>query len=748
MLASPSTSAKAPVTSEDHWLGWRPFAGLLALLVLVSWPQVWLGWQTFEYRDFGIFSYPLAHYLRASFWQGQVPLWNPLSNCGAPFLAQWNTQVLYPPALFYLVLPLSWSLGVFCLLHLFWGGLGMYLLAQAWVSDRRAAAFAGIAFAFNGVMLSSLVWPATIAGLAWMPWVVWLAQRAGRNGGRTIIVAALAGAMQMLSGAAEPVLLTWVLVAGLGGLDLLRGKVARYKIIFRLGAVVALISGLSAAQLLPFLDLLDYSRRQQEISAATWPMPVSGWANYFVPLFHCHSFQGVFMQTTQSWINSYYVGAATLVLALLALGQRSARVGLLAALMLVCGVLAVGEATPLYGWLARQAGVIGMVRFPVKFLILPSLLLPLLAAVALGEKNFRAPQTERTLWLLGGAALALILGITGWLWHTEPPGDDLKVTLFNGVLRALFLVAILLTWVWSEKITGVSMRRLCQLLPLLLLWLDLDSQMPSPPTVSRTIYQPSLTRTQPLPLAPAARVLIPGDIREQFNHTVLPDAATDYLVRRFALAGNCNLLDGIAKCDGFYALTLSDHAALFVNLLGGREPAAPLLDFLGVADVLQRTNRQLVWQPRTTYLPPFTIGQNALFADDLATLVALTNASFAPLDEVILPLEARGRVLAARARTARIISTSYAAQRLEAQVETPVPTMLVAAQTYYHPWHAYLDGQRVPLWRANYAFQAVTVPAGQHSVKLVYEDRRFQVGSVISLVTLAGCLGLLWWCRR
>ena len=79
MLASPSSSAKVSVARDDQWLTTRRFAGLLALLVLASWPQVWLGLQTFEYRDFGIFSYPIAHYCHESFWRGEIPLWNPLS---------------------------------------------------------------------------------------------------------------------------------------------------------------------------------------------------------------------------------------------------------------------------------------------------------------------------------------------------------------------------------------------------------------------------------------------------------------------------------------------------------------------------------------------------------------------------------------------------------------------------------------------------------------------------------------------
>ena len=203
MLFSTTQGAKVETVSDDTWLKPRWFAALLAVLTLASFPQVFLGFQTFVYRDFGIFSYPIAYHFRESFWRGEIPLWNPLNNCGAPFLAQWNTQVLYPPALFYLLFPLSWSLGVFCLLHLFLGGWGMFFLARRWTQNHFAAAFAGIVFAFNGLMLNSLVWPATIAGLAWMPWVVWLTERAWREGGRTLVLAAVIGAVQMLSGAVE-----------------------------------------------------------------------------------------------------------------------------------------------------------------------------------------------------------------------------------------------------------------------------------------------------------------------------------------------------------------------------------------------------------------------------------------------------------------------------------------------------------------------------------------------------------------
>jgi len=97
-----------PTSSPADWLTPRRFGALLALFLFAAWPQVLLGLQTFVYRDFGLYAYPTAYHLRESFWHGEIPLWNPLSSCGVPFLAQWNTQVLYPPVLFYILLPLSW----------------------------------------------------------------------------------------------------------------------------------------------------------------------------------------------------------------------------------------------------------------------------------------------------------------------------------------------------------------------------------------------------------------------------------------------------------------------------------------------------------------------------------------------------------------------------------------------------------------------------------------------------------------
>jgi hypothetical protein len=736
--------------ANDDWLSARRFAALLALLILATYPQVLLGLQTFVYRDFGIFSYPLAGYFRESFWHGEIPLWNPLNNCGTPFLAQWNTQALYPPSLFYLLLPLSWSLGVFCLLHLFLGGLGMFLLARDWTRNSPAAAFAGIVFAFNGLMLGSLIWPATIAALGWMPWVVRHAGQAQRGGGRKIILAALIGALQMLTGGTEVVLLTWILITTLALRAFLGGEIPRAKIFLRVASVIFLVSGLCAAQLLPFFELLQASRQQQEISAAIWPMPVTGLANFFLPLFHGRFLQGVFMQDNQSWISSYYVGGAVVLLAVgaLCLGPDG-KVRWLAGLAVFCLVLAAGEATPVYGWLARHVGVIGLMRFPVKFVIVPVFVLPLLAAVMLSKKICLKEKFSRlvliSIWL---AATGLMLFVVLWQWRSESSGADRTTMLLNGLARIFFFTAMFGAWFLANKISASKPRRLCQILFLLLAWLDLSRQMPPPQTVSREIYQPQLSRTLPVPQFGSSRALVSSGAKVIFYHTILSDAAADYIGRRYAFFADCNLLEDAPKCDGFYPLYLTDYALLFYNFYKDDQPAEPFLNFLGVSQVLNRQADQFVWTPRTNFLPLLTCGQQPFFADDFSTLQNLTNANFQPGKEVFLPPEAKPFITAGNFSAADISDVHYAAQKIEATVNSAEPAMVVAAQTYYEPWRAYVDGRPVKLWRANFAFQALEVPAGSHRVKLVYEDRQFYLGAIISLVTLAGCLIFFCLCRR
>ncbi|MBI5800189.1 MAG: hypothetical protein HZA92_05600, partial [Verrucomicrobia bacterium] len=400
-----------PAALADEWFTPGRFLVLLALCLLAAFPEVILGSHTFYYRDFGHFAYPLAHYQRECFWRGEIPLWNPYNSCGLPFLAQWNTICLYPGALIYLLGPMPWALGWFSLAHLLVAGAGAYRLAHHWTGNRFAASVAGLAFAFNGFTLHAVMWPNNVAALAWAPWLWLLVERACKEGGRTLVLATLVGAMQMLAGAPEIILFTWLLVLPLALVGVRNRSVENgaalsrvpnhplitnyYSLLtpcYRLAALAALVTLLSAAQLLPFLDLLQQSHRSAAFDAGHDTMPLTGWANFFVPLFKMTPDRnGVFTHLDQQWTSSYYPGLGVLALAALAVWRRrEPRVWLLA-LVAVLGVwLAMGKNALLLDWLKTICPPLGFIRFPIKYVLLPLMVLPFLAAF--GLVSLRQPE--------------------------------------------------------------------------------------------------------------------------------------------------------------------------------------------------------------------------------------------------------------------------------------------------------------------------------------------------------------------
>jgi len=752
-MIADATAAK-PRPDLDEWFTPKRFALLLALLIGATYPEVVTGSGTFFHRDFALFGYPLAAYHRECFWRGEVPLWSPLSSSGMPFLAQWNTLTLYPLSLFYLLLPLSWSLGMFCLGHLFLGGLGMYFLAQRWTQNRLAATVAGLAFTFNAVLLHSLMWPNNMAGFGWMPWVVLAVERAWREGGRRIILAALAGTMQMLSGAPEVILLTWLFLGGLllSEMGVERGSRARK--LGRVAGVVALITGLAAAQMLPFLELLRASQRHAGFSDATWAMPAWGWANFLAPLFRVRATAlGIYVQPDQFWIQSYYLGIGVVWLAGLAVWcVRTPRVWWLALATLACLVVALGEQGLLYTGLRRLLPWLGFMRFPIKFIILPTLLVPLLAAYfiahcrSLSSENWR--RTRRIMiWAAAACLLALaLIGVAAFQFPLK--GVVAEVGLRSAVTSALVLVCFvvaMLAWQRGAKaryalVPGLALAGL--------VWIDAMASGPRPnPTVPRWVYEPGLAAREsgmkPLPRVGDGRPMLSAEAQGNVSIVQFSNATDTVVYSRLAMFDNLNLLDGVPNVIGSFSLFFREASDVFAVLYAAPAPPPGLLDFFSISQV-NAPGKITQWIFRPTHQPWVTGGQKPVFADVATTLRALGGREFEPRREVYLQPEARSLVTVGQASSPTITTREFSTQRVRLETAAAEPALLVVAQSFYHNWRAYVDGRPTPLLRANHAFQALEVPAGQHEIVLQYEDPIFRLGVLISGLAAAVC-SVLWW---
>jgi hypothetical protein len=722
---------KTTAEGVEQWFTPARFGLLTACLIAACFPGVIAGRDTFFFRDFAIFSYPLAAYHKECFWQGTIPLWNPYNDCGLPFLAQWNTMVLYPLSLIYLLFPLSWSLPIFCLFHWWLGGFGMYRLARSWTGSNSAATLAGLAFLFNGVLLSCLKWPNNIAALGWMPWVVLTAERAFSGNARALGIAALVGAIQMLAGAPEIILLTWGFVAAFW-LTSISGEWR--KPLLRFPLLVLLVAGLSAAQLLPFLDLLQHSQRDGAFRGSQWPIPPWGWANFILPLFYMFpSYHDVHAQPGQYWISTYYVAIGVLLLAIIGIIKvRNRKVWLLGGLLLFSMWMALGERALLYKWLRSTVPGLGMMRFPVKFIVLAGFVLPLLGAI--GFKHLlQNPPKRRAIWI---PAITLAVAIAALIIYAELNPFRYSrafLTTTNGLWRIVCLVA-------SAGLLAVLPRK--PLAPFLMALIVADGLTHTTwqnPVAPSWVYDGSAAQMQPFPRLGEGRAMISPEAAETVDHLKLDKPADDVMASRISLYCNLNLLDHIPKIDGFYAIYPREMSRLQDRLYKGTNvPPATILDFLGVTQITAPGSWEK-WQHRSAALPLITSPRNACVIAD--PLVRFLGGDFDPREEAFVasPIAING--------IARVESVDWTAQKIGFNASADATALVVLSQTFYHHWNATIDGQPAEIIKVNGAFQGLTVPAGSHRITLQYRDASFRLGLILSFITGAVVAILFLVCR-
>ena len=728
----------APPRDALAWFGLG-----LALVIAAAYAPVLFGRQTFFYRDYGIFGYPLAHYVRTSYWQGQWPLWNPFNNCGLPFLAQWNTMALYPLSLIYILFPLPWSLAFFCLFHLWLAGLGMACLVSHWTGSPAAGRLAGAGYAFNGLLLHSLMWPNNIAAFAWLPFSVLTVQRAWREGGASIPIAAFVAATQMLSGAPEIILFTWLILAGLFLLEIAREPGKWKTRAMRFPLTGALVAAVSSIQLLPFFDLLEHSQRSAGYANDTWAMPAWGLANLILPLFHCSpSVVGVYSQTDQQWTSSYYPGIIIVLLAVAALrAGRDSQVCFLAALIALSILLALGSHAHLYSALKRFLPLLGFIRYPIKFIVLATFAFPVLAAYGYRHcfSHDRGPPLK-LLSLLAGAGLLLLALLAAVAAYAPAEGEPWTATAKNAAVRALTL-GLFLGVILRQSRHIAREQPLWEALLVLLVAGDGLTQVPlQNPTVDVSAYQAGIAPLDPRPSLGVSRAMISRRMFEFLDRAATSNTLAFYRGHRQALYGNCNLLDEIPKVDGLYSLYLREQADVHSVLYSTVPlPPAGLADFMGISQI-SSDDRLFQWEARPSFLPWAAIGPAPAPKSGEETPAAFLSPGFDPRKIFYLLPPAAGQTNVA---PGKILREKYSPQRIEFEVECAQPSWLVLAQSYYHPWRAFIREQPAEIQRANHAFQAIRLPAGRSSVRLVYHDRTFFCGAIISLATIGGLLFFL-----
>ncbi|HYK92111.1 MAG TPA: YfhO family protein, partial [Acidobacteriota bacterium] len=91
--------------------------------------------------------------------------------------------------------------------------------------------------------------------------------------------------------------------------------------------------------------------------------------------------------------------------------------------------------------------------------------------------------------------------------------------------------------------------------------------------------------------------------------------------------------------------------------------------------------------------------------------------------------------------------TSFQPNQLRLSATLKRSSFVVLSEVYYPGWEAYVDGQPVPLLKADYILRALPVPAGEHDIAVRFRSRTLRWGLVISLLSIVALGAILKWGR-
>src|SRR5205823_4394292 len=111
---------------------------------------------------------------------------------------------------------------------------------------------------------------------------------------------------------------------------------------------------------------------------------------------------------------------------------------------------------------------------------------------------------------------------------TPRPHENWPATWHNAVMRGIFFMATILLLAFTKKISTPKLRTLCQLLVLLLLWLDLFTHMPLSQTIRPYVYSSKLQRGISAPIHGNSRAMITQQARGTLGTSGVVDMEQDY----------------------------------------------------------------------------------------------------------------------------------------------------------------------------------------------------------------------------
>lgn len=745
--------------------------------------------------DLVSFQYQVLEYARGELLAGRFPLYTPYVYGGHPFYAMGQAGLTYPCNWLFHLPGTFVGIKLSVAFHAFFGSLLAYLLGSVVLTraghrSRVGAAGAlvtGLLYGYGGfyVLHAYAGHLNLLASAAWMPGV-WLGfyglgGGCGGRGLKWVVTTGLCLSMMVLAGSPQAVYiavlpgLLWFVAPVVGALrdeaDR-RWRGAAMSGMRLLGALM-LGAGLSAVQWVPMLELAAWSARGQAEGgklALSYSMPVSGIWNFIFPRFWGAADGGWWAKLSR-WEFSAYLGAAPILLGLLAVVLERRRALLLGAGALFCLLLAYGGNAFLYPWLAEVVPMLAGFRVPARFVLAAVLFLGLLSG--LGVATLLSGGFNRKLAALVAWGFVAVMGIFLLIMLRDPvPGfyssyvaelsrsgraAELAAGLFRRDLLGELVLALCVAGLVLAA-PGLRKGRLAGLgrvLPALVVMLGLMA-------AGRGLLvggSPGLYRL-PAPAAALATTM-PADGRAVHFaargwNKLLPlrrpniagyDPSISAAMNMFVNAGQFGT-KGLAtgKTWALWPTPRTHTPSRFWDVAGVKYALVNRTAKFESADwkTMDRKGEYALLENPRAGPPWYCPSEVTVSADVRSSARAMLAPSFLPGVDAVVRLEGMAPDKIGRG-ACTVTPAELSPESMSFGVEAPADTLLVVGAAHYPGWRCVVDGEQsvAPAFPANLVSMGCFVPAGTHRVEFVFTSVTFRLGLALTLVALTGLIAMV-----
>ncbi|MBI5078835.1 YfhO family protein [Candidatus Saganbacteria bacterium] len=516
-----------------------------------------------------------------------------------------------------------------------------------------------------------------------------------------------------------------------------------------------LAAGLTAVQLIPFLEVVFHSVRSAKPDfgfIAFKAFPPRELLNFILPFFFGNPVLGTYDRgllgdSFQTWLLSPYIGILPLIFAFLSLRELDRRIVFFWVLIPCSLFLAFGRFTPVYGWFFHVFPGAASIRYPVKFIFPAIFSLAVLAGFGLENlKTMLAERDEKTeklllFWGMGIVILAVFyIGgrksaaqIFYCLRGFYPAGlqsyhaDLLRALVRDGLLSlnnlvltlglGLAVVYFARREVFSGKITVII------LLGVVLVDLATANGGINPPGDGRIFA-----------VTPPNLRFLRLD-KEQFRYYAAPGSGKENTLARLTFNQSLyNQKDNLA---------LNWLVTYHIKSVLGRESVEP-------REISKLPTQQLLGSPEVSWLGAAAV-KYILSDEKMAGLALLRDKEVAAVHTYLYrnPEVFPRAYIRDSLERREIQSGSQCEIVKDGAAEVVIHAKLSRAgflflsDTFYPGWKVFVDGKEDKIQRAEKLFRAVRLEAGSRAVKFVYAPFSFKIGGMISAVTLLGIMVML-----